>query len=96
MGLVPASLGLVVIRFVARRPVAYRTEWMYGGGRLLFYRVPEPPRDGATEIDGLACRVWSSGRLGLHARDLYRLADVLEEGTDAGAFVPSPSRSANT
>lgn len=112
-GLVPASLGLVVLRvaqqvatdeggaereafrrFVAGRPPAYRTEWMYGGGRLLFYRVREPPPDGETEIDGLACRVWSSGRLGLHARDLYRLADVLEDGT--GVFDPSPSRSVST
>ena len=81
-------------RFVAGRPPAYRTEWMYGGGRLLFYRVPELPPDGETEIDGLACRVWSCGHLGLHARDLYRLADVLEDGR--GVFDPSPYGSVST
>ena len=105
-GLVPASLGLLVIRvgqfvatdesgaertvfrrFVEEHPPGYRTEWMYGGNRLLFYGAAGgSPVDGETEIEGLACRVWSAGRLGLHARDLYRLADVLEGGQPIPAF----------
>ena len=104
--LVPASLGLLVIRvgqfvatdesgaertvfcgFVEEHPPGYRTDWKYGGKRLLFYRAAgASPVDGETEIEGLACRVWSTGRLGLHARDLYRLADVLEGGQPIPAF----------
>ena len=55
---------------------------MHGGSRLLFYRDVKrvwPDRDGT--IDGLECRLWWRGRLGMHARDLNQLADVLE-GTD--------------
>ena len=105
-GLMPLSLGLVVIqvsqqvatdesgmeradfrRFVEEHPPWYRTEWMYGGNRLLFYRVGgERPVDGPIELDGLACRVWHTGRLGVHARDLYRLADVIEGEEDAQVF----------
>ena len=110
-GLVPASLGLLVIRvgqfvatdetgaersvfrrFVEEHPPGYRTEWMYGGKRLLFYGAAGAlPVDGEIEIEGLACRVWSAGRLGLHARDLYRLADVLEGGQPIPAFEWSAS-----
>ena len=105
-GLVPASLGLLVIRagqfvatdesgaertvfrrFVEEHPPGYRSEWMYGGNRLLFYRAAgASPVDGDTKIEGLACRVWSARRLGLHARDLYRLADLLEGGQPIPAF----------
>ena len=97
-GLVPSSIGLVVIRvaqFVARdkggevrdafrrfkaaRPPGYCTSWMYGGNTLLFYRAGEAhPPDGEATIDGLECKVWSTGRLGVHARDLYQLANALE------------------
>ena len=110
-GLVPASLGLLVIRvgqfvatdetgaersvfrrFVEEHPPGYRTEWMYGGKRLLFDGAAGAlPVDGEIEIEGLACRVWSAGRLGLHARDLYRLADVLEGGQPIPAFEWSAS-----
>ena len=96
-GLVPASLGLVVLRvaqqvawdknyaeraifrrFKATHPPGYTTAWMYGGQSLLFYRADkEHPEDGETVIDGLECKVWYAGRLGMHARDLYQLADAL-------------------
>ena len=52
---------------------------MYGGNTLLFYRAGEAhPPDGEATIDGLECKVWSTGRLGMHARDLYQLANALE------------------
>ena len=97
-GLIPSSVGLVVLRvaqFVARtkrgdlreeflqfkeerRPL-YCTSWMYGGNVLLFYRVGrEHPEDGVTVIDGLKCKVWYAGSLGMHPRDLFLLADILE------------------
>ena len=77
----------VFCRFVEEHPPGYRTEWMYGGNRLLFYRAAGAwPVDGEAEIEGLACRVWATGRLGLHARDLYRLANVLEGGEPIAAF----------
>ena len=66
-------------RFEAARPPAYSTSWMYGGNSLLFYRAAkEHPVDGETVVDGLECKVWYDGRLGMHPRDLYLLADVLE------------------
>ena len=97
-GLVPSSVGLVVLhfaqlvarnergelrdefrRFVEARPPRYRTAWMYGGTVLLFYRVGEEhPEDGETVIDGLECKVWYAGNLGMHPRDLYLLAGILE------------------
>ena len=101
-GLVPASVGLVVVRvaqFVARtergklrekfrrfkeaRPPVYWTSWKYGGNVLLFYRVGmEAPEDGETVIDGVECKVWYAGSLGMHPRDLFLLAGVLESPGD--------------
>ena len=98
-GLVPASLGLVVLavpqsvalestgkdtekfsEFTAGHSAVLQVSWMHGGSRLLFYRDDEGRwRDGNRVIDGLECRSWSRDRLGLHARDLNQLADVLEE-----------------
>ena len=97
-GMVPSSVGLVVLRvsqFVAgtergelreefrrfkeARPPLYCTSWMYGGNVLLFYRASKKhPEDGETAIDGLECKVWYTGSLGMHPRDLFLLADVLE------------------
>ena len=102
-GLVPASVGLVVIRvaqhvawdehhadrevfskFKATRPPGYETSWGYGGQTLLFYRADKDhPEDGEIFIDGLECKVWYAGRLGMHPRDLYQLAAALES---TGAF----------
>ena len=67
------------IRFKETRPPLYCTSWMYGGNVLLFYRAGrEPPKDGETIIDGVECKVWHAGSLGMHPRDLFRLAEVLE------------------
>ena len=105
-GLVPSSVGLVVLRFaqlVARdergefrdeflrfteaRPPLYRTSWMYGGNVLLFYRAgDERPDDGETVIDSMECKVWYAGNLGMHPRDLYLLADILEASGEVDQF----------
>ena len=66
-------------RFKATRPPVYATWHGYGGQTLLFYRADKDhPEDGETVIDGLECKVWYAGRLGMHPRDLYLLADALE------------------
>ena len=97
-GLVPLSIGLVVLRvaqhvarddtgairgdfrrFKEAHPAGFETSWMYGGNTLLFYSAkPDLAQDGETVIGGLECTVWSTGRLGMHPRDLYQLADALE------------------
>ena len=38
----------------------------------------EAPEDGETVIDGVECKVWYAGSLGMHPRDLFLLAGVLE------------------
>ena len=74
-------------QFVEARPPLFRTSWMYGGNVLLFYRVgQEHSDDGETVIDGLECKVWYAGNLGLHPRDLYLLADKLESPADVDQF----------
>ena len=74
-------------KFKTAHPPGYSTSWMYGGQSLLFYRCDEDhPEDGETVIDGLECTVWYSGRLGMHARDLYQLADALRVGDDFPLF----------
>ena len=105
-GLVPSSVGLVVLRvaqFVAKtergelrerfrrfkdaRPPLYCTSWMYGGNVILFYRAGrEHPEDGETVIDGLECKVWYTGSLGMHPRDLFLLADALEAHGEVDEF----------
>ena len=105
-GLVPASVGLVVVRvaqFIAKtergelreefrrfkeaRPPLYCTSWMYGGNVLLFYRAGrEHPEDGETVIDGLECKVWYARSLGMHPRDLFLLAGVLEAPGEVEEF----------
>ena len=56
---------------------------MYGGSTLLFYddggRLFE---DGDAQINGLRRRLRSRERVGLHTRDLNRLADALDEVAD--------------
>lgn len=60
-------------------PTGLTADWMYGGNTLLFYRDGRHEfSDGKQVIEGLECRVWSNGRMGLHPRDLIRLADGLE------------------
>ena len=65
---------------------------MHGGSRLLFYDDGQGRwRDGDMVVDGLECRLWGHGRLGMHARDLNQLADVLDrvdrENRDLGTLV---------
>ena len=105
-GLVPSSVGLVVLRvaqFVAQtkhgelreeflqfketRPPLYCTSWMYGGNVLFFYRAgKEHPVDGETVIDGLECKVWHAGSVGVHPRDLFLLADAIEAPEEVEKF----------
>lgn len=65
--------------FKRLNPTSCIVDWMYGGNTLLFYRDNEKEiPDGDRVIDGLECRLWSKGRVGMHQRDLDFLADVLE------------------
>jgi len=74
-------------RWKQSRPPGYSTSWGYGGSRLLFYRAgQETPPDSEQLIDGIRCRIWRDGGLGMHSRDLYRLADVLESGAMSDTF----------
>ena len=74
--------------FKGLHPTNFTVDWMYGGNTILFYRdggqvFPGGPR----VIDGLECRVWSRGRLGLHQRDLHLLANALDRSNkDAEKF----------
>ena len=65
--------------FKKLHPTDFTADWMYGGNTLLFYRDGgQGFLEGETLIDGLECRVWSKGRMGLHSLELNRLADALE------------------
>lgn len=65
--------------FKMSHPTDFCADWMYGGNTLLFYRDGGREfSDGEQVIDGLECRVWRNGRMGLHPRELNRLADALE------------------
>ena len=97
-GLVPSSLGLVVLsvpqsagvsakgaeldafnKLLSDNPPAYKTNWNHGGATLLFYAEGRNDYvDGVGVLTGVECRVWRHKRLGMHARDLNSLANVLE------------------
>ena len=65
--------------FKMSHPTRLTADWMYGGNTLFFYRAAgQCFPDGQRVIDGLECRVWSRGRLGLHPRELNRLVGALE------------------
>ena len=65
--------------FKATYPTGFIADWMYGGDTLLFYRAGgQMFPDGDAVIDGLDCEIRSNERIGLHTRDAYRLADILE------------------
>ena len=67
------------IKLVCDNPPAYKTNWKYGGATLLFYaEVQNDYVDGCGMLNGVECRFWRHKRLGMHARDLYFLANVLE------------------
>ena len=79
-------------RFTAAHPPGFSTSSGYGGNVLLFYGTANThPEDGETVIDGLECKVWYHGRLGMHPRDLYLLADALESEDGLESFPwPNP------
>ena len=66
-------------RWKAVRPPGFTTSWLYGGSELLFYRADENTLpDSPLEVDGIKCRIWRDGRLGMHSRDLFLLADAID------------------
>ena len=68
-------------RWKASRPPGFSTSWMYGGSVLLFYRAGVGTPDASEmSIDGIDCRIWRDQNVGMHSRDLYRLADALDAG----------------
>ena len=42
--------------------------------------------DGETVIDGLECKVWHAGSVGVHPRDLFLLADAIEAPEEVEKF----------
>ncbi len=70
-------------KFLSEHPPGFCTNWMYGGNTLLFYGIGEQDYgDAHGVLNGVRCRMWRHKRLGTHARDLYLLANVLEEKKD--------------
>ena len=61
------------------QPPGLAASWGYGGSELLFYRLDEGTPD-SVSIGGVECRIWRNGSLGMHSRDLYQLANVLDAG----------------
>ena len=97
---VPQSAGVSAIgakldefkKLLSDNPPAYKTKWMYGGATLLFYAEGQNDYvDGRGMLNGVDCRVWRHKRLGMHARDLFFLAKVLEsrEGLTRLTGVPT-------
>ena len=74
-------------RLLSEHPPGMRSDWMYGGNTLLFYRVGEQSHtDGHGTLNGVQCRVWRHQKVGMHARDLYLLADQLEDTVPFGSL----------
>ena len=74
-------------KLLSEHPPAMRADWMYGGNTLLFYGAGEQsPTDCHGTLNGVQCRVWRHRRLGMHARDLYLLADRLEDAVPPGSL----------
>ena len=72
---------------LSEHPPGMRADWMYGGNTLLIYEAGEQSRtDGHGTVDGVQCRMWRHQRVGMHARDLYRLADRLEDTVPFGSL----------
>ena len=78
-------------KLLSDNPPAYRTDWMYGGGTLLFYADGDRDYiDGLGMLNGVECRVWRHKRLGMHARDLNLLANVLESDVQPASLSDEP------
>ena len=74
-------------KLLSEHPPAMRADWKYGGNTLLFYGVGEQsPTDGHGTLNGVQCRVWRHQRVGMHARDLYLLANRLEDTVPLGSL----------
>ena len=74
-------------KLLSEHPPGMRSDWMYGGNTLLFYRAGEQsPTDGRGMLNGVQCRVWRHQRVGMHARDLYLLADRFEDTVRFGSL----------
>ena len=74
-------------KLLSEHPPGMSADWMYGGNTLLFYEVGEQsPTDGHGTLNGVRCRVWRHQRVGMHARDLYLLADRLEDPIPFGSL----------
>ena len=70
--------------FKSHHPTGLQADWMYGGSTLLFYDATgSKPRDGIETIADIECHIISEEQVGMHSRDLDRLADRLE-AIDAG------------
>ncbi|MDE0077149.1 MAG: hypothetical protein OXO50_06495 [Caldilineaceae bacterium] len=116
-GLIPASLGLIVIvmpqraakgpdgkeldkfqNFRQRHPTGFTANWGYGGDTLLFYRAGgNQISSGVTTGQGLEYKIYDSERLSMRSRDMYLLADALNQadnGSDVLGLL-SPLKSAD-
>lgn len=79
-------------KFKSCHPTDFQADWMYGGSTLLFYEATDA-RDGIEAIAGIECRVISEETVGVHTRDLDRLADSLQaDDTGLGHLPPDPHR----
>ena len=84
--------------FKLAHPTGFVCDWMYGGATLHFYRnAGVAVEDGGAVVDGIECKVWVRGRVGLHGRDVNKLADCLEgkdpEESIIGEFVGQVAKS---
>ena len=74
-------------KLLSEHPPGMCADWNYGGNTLLFYGVGEQSHtDGHGTLNGVQCRVWRHQRVGMHARDLYLLADRLEDAVPFGCL----------
>ena len=83
--------------FKSLHPTSFHADWMYGGNTLLCYDATDShPRDGIEDIAGIECRVISEEEVGMHTRDLDRLADALRAvDSGEGALGPLPPARTN-
>ena len=78
-------------KLLSDNPPSFRTDWLYGGNTLLFYDgCKRDYIDGHGMLNGVECRVWRHKRLGMHARDLNLLADVIESKVELECLSDAP------
>ena len=74
-------------KLLSEHPPGMCADWKYGGNTLLFYGAGEQTyTDGHGTVNGVQCRVWRHQSVGMHARDLYLLADRLEDTVPFGSL----------